>query len=366
MAWPRLEREGPGGDGAEPLERHPLGDRGEAVQDQPPLRCPVAQQARRREQPVPEPDPVEVDRHGRSMPRRPASLTRRRRAAGGAAPGGRRRGRRAQCRGHPEHDLGRPRGDDPAGLHERPCPARGVGSREHLADELEGRGVAARVLERPDDEVPLRSEVASSPASVPGAASPARHAPRAGSRAGPVRRGTAAGRPGSAAPAGSSRRGAGRTGRRGSRPGGSRRPGRTAPGSCRPRTPCARSARRWAAGRCRTGRAPPRTSRRRARGRTCRPSRGRGRSRPWRASTGWRNVFERTACPTRIPGTWWTSAASRVIASNEGPGVDRVHVGDVVVHPAAVERVGRRPRTARRRGARSRRGRARRRPGARS
>ena len=37
--------------------------------------------------------------------------------------------------------------------------------------------------------------------------------------------------------------------------------------------------------------------------------------------TGWRNVFESTACPTRMPGTWWTSAASVVTASSDAPGV---------------------------------------------
>ena len=38
------------------------------------------------------------------------------------------------------------------------------------------------------------------------------------------------------------------------------------------------------------------------------------------SSTGWRNVFDSTAWPTRTPGTWWTSVASSVSASRDGPG----------------------------------------------
>ena len=340
MARSRLEREGPRRDRAEALERHPLGDRGEAVQDQPPLRGPVAEQARRREQPVPEPDPVEVDRHGRSMPRRSASITRRRRAAGGAAS----RWTSSRPAGPSAAGIPSTISVAPAATIRRACTSArarpgGIRSREHLADELERRRVAARVLERADDEVPLGPEVVvvaglgagEQPAlggarrePDPARALPAEEQRRAarGQRRGQVRR--AAERV--------VRVVAGHA-REGRRP-----PGRTAPGSCPPRTPCARSARRWAAARCRTGRAPPRTSRRRARGRTFPPVTWSRTVAAFATSTGWRNVFESTACPTRMPGHVVDERREQGHRLERGPGRDRVHVGDVVVHPAAVER----------------------------
>ena len=58
------------------------------------------------------------------------------------------------------------------------------------------------------------------------------------------------------------------------------------------------------------------------------------------ASTdGWRNVIDRTPCPSHFPGTWWASVAIAVSASHDGPGALEVDVRQVVVHPDRVEDV---------------------------
>ena len=62
MAFARLNRQRSGGDGAEALQRNPLGDGAQPVQDEPVLRRAIAKEAGRCDQPVAETDPVEVDR----------------------------------------------------------------------------------------------------------------------------------------------------------------------------------------------------------------------------------------------------------------------------------------------------------------
>ena len=329
MALARLERDRPRRDRAEALERHPLGDRGEAVQDQPPLRRPVAQQAGGREQPVPEPDPVEVDgAHGpKYAAGRRRSLTARRLPCCGAA-GGRRGGLSSSAGGperrrHADDDLGGAGAGHRAGLVERPRAVGRLGARVHLADELERRRVAARGLERADDLVPLRAKYSTSPARLPGSSQPggaARREPDPARASG--RRARSAGRRASAAagrlvaPGERVERVVARDARAAPRP-----PARTAPEDL-DRARSSRSIRSRIGGSVdpERRRARPRASRRRARGRTGRRSRGRAPSPTSRAAPGGGTCWPARRARPAGPGRGGRASPASVSDSIDGPG----------------------------------------------